>query len=259
MGAFSFSYICVMPQSYGASVQTVYNTLQDLTNKDQQGFITELEFNRFAPIAQLNIYNRFFDELKDSNRMSRAGFNPVRDKQRTKRILEDLSYFSKKQNITKNTTLLAFEKPTDLSRIISMNTFGDVMLDQSTKSPIELCYDEEKIDRILANNLSAPSEEFPVALISDHLHVFPTSIKRIELRYYKYPGSRGVDGARNANSLPPIYDTSANTYRDFELPQHYTSDLVYEIGKMAGLNLRDADVIKATGEEMTFRQQAETF
>ncbi len=98
-----------------------------------------------------------------------------------------------------------------------------------------------------------------MALVSDHIHVFPTVIKKIDIRYYKYPGSRGVDGSRNTESLPPIYDTNSNTYRDFELPQHYTSDLVYEIGKMAGLNLRDADVIKATGEEMTFRQQADTF
>ena len=246
-----------MAQAYGAGVQTVYNTLQDLVNKDQQGFVTELEFNRFAPIAQLNIYNSLFDELKDAKRLSRAGYEPGRDKSRTKRIREDLAYFSKKTSITKTNSVSGFLKPTDLSRIISMTTFGSVLLDQSTRTQIELCYDEEKIDRILTNNLSAPSEEFPVALISEEIQVFPTNIKKIELRYYKYPASRNADGTRNEGA--PIYDTLVGTYRDFELPEHYTSDLVYEIAKLIGVNLRDKAIVDYTGQEMITRQKAETF
>lgn len=246
-----------MAQAYGAGVQTVYNTLQDLVNKDQQGFVTPTEFNRFAQIAQLNIYNSLFDELKDAKRLSRAGFEPGRDKSRTKRIREDLAYFSKKTTITKTNSVSGFLKPDDLSRIISMTTFGSVLLDQSTRTQIELCYDEEKIDRILTNNLSAPSEEFPVALISEEIQVFPTNIKRIELRYYKYPTSRNNDGTRNPG--PPIYDTEANVYRDFELPEHYTSDLVYEMAKLIGVNLRDKAIVDYTGQEMITRQKAETF
>lgn len=246
-----------MAQANGAGVQTVYNTLQDLANKDQQGFVTELEFNRFAQIAQLNIYNSLFDELKDAKRLSRAGFEPGRDKSRTKRIREDLAYFSKKKTVTKDITVSAFLKPKDLSRIISMTTFGDILLDQSTKTQVELCYDEEKIDRILTNNLSAPSEDFPVALVSEEIHVFPTSIKKIDIRYYKYPESRDAEG--NRVDLAPIYDTVSGTYRDFELPEHYTSDLVYEIAKLIGVNLRDKAIVDYTGQEMITRQKAETF
>ena len=86
-GAFSFLYICVM--AYGADISVVYNTLKDLANKDQQGFISPTEFNRFANIAQLNIFNGLFDELKDAKKLSRSGFNPMRDKSRIKRIEED--------------------------------------------------------------------------------------------------------------------------------------------------------------------------
>lgn len=72
---------------------TVFNTLKDLANKDQQGFVTEVEFNRFAQVAQLNIFNGLFDELKDAQRMSRAGFNPSRDKSRTKEFLKTFPRF----------------------------------------------------------------------------------------------------------------------------------------------------------------------
>ena len=159
-----------MAQANGASISLVHDTLLDLANKDQQGFVSDAEFNNFAQIAQLNVYNRLFDELKDAKRLSRAGFNPMRDKSRIKRIEEDLAYFSKKSTITKSSGV--FDKPTDLSRIISVSTAGSILLDQSTKKPVELCYDEEKIERILISTLSSPTEDFPVALVSDSIHVF---------------------------------------------------------------------------------------
>ena len=52
-------------------------------------------FNNFAQVAQVKIFNRLFDELKDAKRMSRQGFNPGRDKSKFKQIEEDLSYFAK--------------------------------------------------------------------------------------------------------------------------------------------------------------------
>jgi len=255
LGAFSFSYICFMAQAHGASITVVHDTLKDLTNKNQQGFITDTEFNQFANIAQLNIFNGLFDELKDAKRLSRSGFNPMRDKSRIKRIEEDLAFFSTKSTVTK--TSGAFLKPDDLARIISLSTAGSILLDQSTKKPIELCYDEEKIERILVSNLSAPTEDFPVALVSESVHVFPTSINKVEVRYYKYPESRNATTGARVASLP-LYATTG-TLRNFELPEHYTSDLVYEIGRMIGINLRDKDIVNYTGQEMQARKQAETY
>ena len=254
MGAFSFSYICFMAQANGASISLVHDTLLDLANKDQQGFVSDDEFNNFAQIAQLNIYNRLFGELKDAKRLSRAGFNPMRDKSKLKRIEEDLSFFSKKETVTHTSGL--FLKPTDMSRIISMTTAGSILLDQSTKKSIEVCYDEEKIERILISNLSAPTEDFPVALVSDDIHVFPTSIKKIEIRYYKIPQGRTSTGDRSTSQ--PTYAASGSPI-DFELPEHYTSDIVYEMARLIGINMRDADVVGYAGQEMQTRKQAETF
>jgi len=250
-----------MAKSYGADISVVYNTLKDLTNKDQQGFISPGEFNRFATIAQLNIFNGLFDELKDAQRLSRGGYNPSRDKSRTKRILEDLASFSVKNQLSKTagSDFFSFSsanpaaKP--MARLISITTAGSILLDQSTKRPIEICYDEEKLERILVSNLSAPTEEFPVALISDDIHVFPTSINKIEVRYYKYPEGRvALTGART--SSPPTY-TEGGTSIDFELPEHYTSKLVYEIAKLSGINLRDAEVVSYSNLESQSIKQAE--
>jgi len=246
-----------MAKTFGASIQTVYNTLQDLANKDQQGFVSPVEFNRFAQVAQLNIFNGLFDELKDVKKLSRSGFDPSRDKSRFKRIQEDLAAFSTKATLPKVSGVFNVSNATSpMARIISMATAGSILLDQSTKKPIEICYDEEKIERILISNLSSPTEEFPIALVSEDIHVFPTSINKIEVRYYKYPEGRTSTGVRTATM--PTY-TEGGTSTDFELPEHYVSDLVYEIGKMIGINLRDTDIVNYTGQEMTARKQAETY
>jgi len=244
-----------MAQAHGASISLVFETVRDLANKDRNGFVTDTEFNYLANIAQLNIFNGLFDELKDAKRLSRSGFNPMRDKSRIKRIEEDLAFFSKKSTVSK--TSGSFLKPVDLARIISVSTAGSILLDQSTKKPIELCYDEEKIERILISNLSAPTEDFPVALVSESVQVFPTSINKVEIRYYKYPESRNATTGERLSSLP--HHAQFGTKRNFELPEHYTSDLVYEIARMVGINLRDADLATYTDQEMKTKKQAETY
>ena len=75
-----------------ASVQAVYNSLKDLTNKEQKGFITPQIFNSLASLAQMNIYNEFFTELVDAKKLSRQNLELGRDKSVRKFKLEDLSF-----------------------------------------------------------------------------------------------------------------------------------------------------------------------
>lgn len=247
-----------------ASIKVVYDTLVSLVNKDQKGFVTPKVFNEFAGVAQLNIYNRLFDDLKDAHRNQRAGFDPGRDKSLFKRINEDLSIFSRTKTLSRVDGV--FKKPDDLSRIISATTFGPVLLGQSNRTPIEMCYDEDKIDRILRSNISSPTEDFPIALVSDDIELFPTSINRLRLKYYKIPQSVEFDGT--PNTAPPTYGTvsfgdvdvySSSGSLDFELPNHYVSLLVIEIAQLIGVNLRDKDVQNYGNIEQAEYNQQQSF
>ena len=231
-----------------ASVREVYNALKDLANKEQRGFITPSEFNSFAPIAQQNVFNKLFKDITASEALRRRNVDPARDKSTLKQIKEDLGVFSKDSTITKASGV--FAKPDDFARLISMKTAGDILLDVTSSVMIDPIYDEEKIDRILLSDLSKPSTSRPVAIVKDNIQVFPTSINRIQVRYYKQP--EGIDpttGARTV-SLPKFGFTTSNgkeaynasTSVDFELPEHYTSELVFEIAKLVGVNLRDPNV-----------------
>lgn len=237
-----------------ASVSAVYNTLKDLVNKDQNGFVTPTVFNNFAQIAQLRIFNRLFDELKDAKRMSKAGFNPGRDKSRFKRIEEDLAYFSRVATTAKVGDI--FPKPDDLARLIGITTSA------TPRVNVEMCYDEDKIDRILISNISAPTADFPVALVNEDIEVFPSTIANIRVKYYKYP--QGIDPTGAASISPPTVvvdanDTPTSTCVDFELPDHYLNELVIEMGQLIGVNLRDQVVSQATQLEQNERKQESTF
>ena len=116
----------------------------------------------------------------------------------------------------------------------------------------------KKIERILISTISAPTEDFPVALVSDDIHVFLPLSTRSKLGTID---TLWGDQALELHQPPPVtYTTGASspTLIDFELPEHYTSDLVYEIARMIGINLRDNSVSQFAGEELAGIKQSET-
>ena len=235
-----------------ASVNTVYTALKNLANKDQRGFITPAVFNSFAGVAQLNVYNSLFDKLALGNAARTRQLAGERETAPLKQIREDLARFAKESTISQtSSTDQTFAKPADLGRIISAKTFGTFILGQTTSIPIDLIYDEAKIEYILRSTLSVPTETRPVGLVSHVLEVYPTSIKKIKLRYYKLPESVAAVSPQGRSTSPPTfgYITNGNiemynpaTSFDFELPDQYVPELVIEIAKMVGVNLRDSEV-----------------
>lgn len=245
-----------------ASVNEVYSALKNLANKDERGFITPKVFNTFTTVAQNKIFNDLFNETTKAKTLRMRNVDPKEHLSFNKRLQEDLAYFSKESIISQASGV--FSKPEDLSRIISMKTSGAYVFGTSTSTPIDVIYDESKAEYILQSDLSAPSISHPVAIVGENIEVFPTTVKKIKLRYYKYPEGRNVStSARSA--LSPRYNATnlgasnevfdVTTSVDFELPDHYVPNLVLEIGKMIGINLRDNDVFAYTsGEEQKQKQ-----
>ena len=241
------------------SVLQVYTALKDLANKEQKGFITPQVFNSFASLAQMNIYDEMFSDLIDAKRLSRQNFDPGRDKSIRKQKEEDLAIYLRSAVLQ----LPFMEKPSDLSKIISITADnisprGDV----TSRINCEIIYDPDKIDRILGSNLSTPTEDFPVALVSPKdIEIFPSTIPTVTLRYYAKPTSFDQFGDISPN--PPYYDFNVVNYdgssveafdalnsRNFMLPAHYLTEVVMEMAKLVGIRLRDQQVsVFATQEE----------
>ena len=247
------------------SVQQVYETLKDLANKDQKGFITPAVFNNFAGVAQINIYNELFQELVKAKQIQRQNFDPGRDKSVRKQATEDLSVFIVSDfELEVDSSDGIFFKPANLSKIISISSTAEdrpgIEYTSSTsrynRKQVELVYDAEKIDRILTSNLSTPTEDFPVALIAQDIEVFPSTIDKIRVTYYRRPGSVDING--DATNAQPTYASvmlmgseqfNANSSLNFMLPPHYTTELVMEMAKLIGVRLRDPNLAGFAAQE----------
>lgn len=243
------------------NIVDVYNSVRDLCNKDQRGFVTPEVFSTFAGIAQQNIFNEMFQELASANKARKLGIDPSRDKSMYKMIEEDLAYFIYQRTLSdavpepddyepedgseywdpSNDSISVFNKPIDLSRIISIRTTDGINLD--------LVYNSESADRILSSNLSAPTLAFPVAIISDRIEILPMDLNTVVLKYYRQPKSINAYDNTTDLSSTPVYiemQMGANIMvpdmmnsRHFELPDHYKNELIVEIAKMIGVRLRD--------------------
>lgn len=245
------------------SVIEVYRNLRDYCNKDQKGFVTPSVFNSFAELAQQEVYNSIFAALPGAFTARRKNIDPGRDKSTYKQLQEDLAYYLDRQDIRSSGSAglgLSFKKPTDLSKIVSMS------LDDDTRTSVEILYDAEKADRILNSNLSTPTNEFPVALISEDIEVFPDTVGTVLLSYYRQPRSTYASSVGSEYSLGSIDKSSTPEYvvfgsgsvssdifmpdvrncRNFDLPEHYKNQLLLSMAKYIGVRLRDEFLLTKT-------------
>lgn len=236
-----------------ADVKHIYRAVRDLVNKDARGFITPAIFNDFAKSAQITVFNRILTGLGPAMGATKGGMDPGRNLSKRKSLLEDLSLFSVKATVPVTDGIA--ERPADMYKLMSITTKGLLSGYRRRDKQVEIVYDEEKIDRILRSTLSAPSDAFPVALISDTIEVFPENIRNINIRYYRLPKGKDTDaGATSSQPSVEVTDYggievfTANC-SDFELPDEYTTELIMEIAKMVGINLKEAEVVGYTNQQ----------
>ncbi len=127
-----------------------------------------------------------------------------------------------------------FVIPQDCKQIINIKTQGGTSVD--------LIYDVEKMNRLTASDLSSPSETFPAALVTDVIELSPSTVNNITLTYY-----------RNPPTSPQVFSPGSGDIitsgLDFDLPEDYFSEIVYEVAKLIGVRLRDQNIQAAASQE----------
>jgi len=239
------------------SVVRVFNAIRDLCNEDQRGFVTPEVFNSFAEIAQEAVYEDMKAEVLATDRLrkSNADLGGVDSAKRGGKdamsdyLIEDDLVSGIKDT---NEFRLIFDKPKDLDRIISITT--NIRGNKGKTSYCEVLYDVEKVGAILRSNLSAPTEEYPIAIITNDIEVIPDDTRGIKVTHYRRPTSVYVAGVNagelDRQSFPryvPLQASAATglvvldsvNSRNFDLPRDRFQDLVNEIAGMMGVRLRD--------------------
>lgn len=244
------------------SISQVYNSVKDIVNKEQKGFITPTAFNSLATIAQMKIFNELMNEFVDARKVSRQNLETKNHTSFIRRKQEDLATFITTADINiLNTFNGTYEKPLNVVKIISIseeNATGDE--DITKDYDIELIHDPELFNHIIKSYLSSPTGNYKVAMVDgSNIIVSPATSNTLTIKYYRRPGSVDLNGV--FSDFDPQYSVSLidgieiqdQNSRDFMLPPHYAPELVAEICEMVGVRLRDNNV-QAFGQQKSAEQ-----
>lgn len=255
----------------------VFSIVRDLANKDQKGFVTPAVFNTFAGLAQLNVYDKIFNEVLKAKTLRRSGVDGGRDKSYMQQIEEDLSRYIEELTITEiyepelvetdddgviTEVETAQDEYASLVRTPRIKKIISIRIDDSSRREMEVVYSPDKIHRILDSNLSAPTEDFPVAFVKGvEIQIFPDTIdiEQCPVMFYRYPRSVKQDGSIDVSNQPTysilsfgngdIELENTASSRNFDLPERYKDDLVLEMSKLIGIRLRDSFMGNAVNME----------
>ena len=230
------------------SVDTVYQRVLVLANKEQRGYITPQEFNLYANHAQREIYEQYFYdassfEMKDATYvlnsdttdltrqkvdvfLRKIGPNVTNTFARQGRgvLLED--YIYRLSRVEVNNVEAEY---TDSNRYKDIRTSGPLVRPTASR-PI---YTEH-------NRRLKISNGNPVTT-------------NIGLHYYRFPEI--IQWAYVVVNDKPLYNDNISV--DFELHASEETELVYKILKLAGVNLKAPDVSQSGAALETAQVQQE--
>ncbi len=98
------------------NVNTVYQTVLLILNKEQRGYMTPLEFNKIGTQTQLEIFETYFDSLNQQLRVPQADIDYA---DRIVNLDEKLSIFKTTGDCTYSSTTVDFSLPAQYSGISS--------------------------------------------------------------------------------------------------------------------------------------------
>lgn len=217
------------------NVNTVYQRVLAITNKEQRGYITPQEFNTFANQAQLDIFEQYFYDL---NQFGRVPGNQTEYADMVEILEEKISIFEKTGvTVSGGTTL-----PADLYRL------GSILSNCPSCREIEPITQKEWL-YIRRSPLAKPTNEFPVYIRDNAgIKVYGTDNTQITsgifANYIKVPTA--VSWA--ANSTTGLYNSADSV--NFEVHESEETELVIKILALAGMALKDNSVYAmASGED----------
>ena len=238
------------------NVDTVYKTVLLILNQQQRGYMTPDEFNKVATQVQLNIFEKYEDDLNQQYRMPQ---NDTEYANRIKNIEENLQNFQKYINNASVAGAITGTNPftidtavvTDLYRLGSVMYKGEQLTQYAQRN---------EITQLLLSPLTQPTTNFPIYLYEEgKLYVYPTSITTandINISYLKKPAD--PIWGYGVGTLGQ-FEYSAGTSTDFELTVSEQTNVISRVLAYAGIIINDPTIIQiAAGEVQKEEQNSKT-
>ena len=221
------------------SIDTVYQKVLAITNKEQRGYITPQEFNLFANQVQMEIFEQYFYDINQFNRV--PGNNTE--------YADMLTLLEEKIAIFKNIKLLYYhspyyQKPRELYRLGTLETgYGEI--EQIT---------HKEYLKIKLSPLAKPTLKRSVFIdMPRGYRVYPTFTNNVHCHYIRKP--KNASWGYTVVGGNALYEPGVS--EDFQLHPSEEQSLVLKILALAGVTLQDPGVyqIASTEDQKNIQQQ----
>jgi|TARA_R110000824_G_scaffold175275_1_gene353590 hypothetical protein len=219
------------------NVNTVYQTVLLILNKEQRGYMTPDEFNKMGEQVQLEIFEKYFEDL---NQLIRS---PQTDSDYADRVtyleqkISEFETVNAAQFVSGGTLTL----PNNLHRINTVAYNG-----------IELqSLGRKEFYNIVKSPLTAPTETYPVYTQDNgFLRILPTTIAGgvIELAFLRTPIAPIWGFEVNSNLGIYVYKSTSSA--NFELHISEQTEVILRILAYAGIIIRDPQIVQAASAQV---------
>jgi len=230
------------------SVDSVYQRVLGILNKEQRGYVTAQEFNLFANQAQEDLFEQYFYDI---NQFGRVPGNSTEYSDMLTLLNEKINIFESVAQPTRPG--LFFEPAADQYRL------GSVVYKNTTTNSFGVVTTENiEAERINANEflyinsspLTKPKNVRPIFVSNTSgIRVYGnseiTDPTEVEFQYIKKPAK--VQWAYQIVFQEPLYD-AANSV-NFELHPSEETELVIKILELSGILIKDLSLYQVMNQE----------
>jgi len=236
------------------NIDTVYQRVLAIANKEQRGYVTPQEFNLFANQAQMDIFEQYFYDL---NAFSRIPGNDTTYGDVVDILNEKIDIFERfRQAITDLSGAGVGTWP-------AYYRMGEIYYKNSDGQYIEIeKIDQNQIHHIQNSPLIAPTETRPcyVQLTELTFQIYPVTINdadeaNVKCNYIATPAVAQWGYVVNTTNGSTLYN--ANTSTNFELHASEETELVIKILKLAGIEIKDPQIYQIAAQEEAKNEQQE--
>jgi len=245
------------------SVNTVYQTVLYILNKEQRGYVTPAEFNSIADLVQKEIFQSYFP---DGNQVNRQNQNNTNNDTEFFNMYKDIAYklypFEKEISFTYNAATTDFYNNTT-NEIYKIGEVITTYSGQPQYSSITQLVGKKDFDKITRSKLTAPTKQYPLFYTTN---ASITSIDQLALKIFPLPS--GVSDSVTVNCLtnpttpnwsysvgvvgqyiftPPT--TPGSTSVDFQLDISEQTNIIINALKYFGVVINDPTIIDVAAQE----------
>ena len=243
------------------SINTVYQKVLALANKEQRGYITPQEFNLMADRAQMEIYDSYFHDVKTAyNKIS----NNSKYSDELEMLDEKLSPFLNTNTGSINADTNSVSLPSTLYylKAVSISKVSSSDVSAEGYSSEETFFHE--IDRrdflnISGHPLLAPTGSRPVfvRIPTNVIEISPTPTINTTIKFYFYKTPATPSWGYVVVNGRALHNNSETYTTNFELHPSEEENLVNKILQYSGIIMQKTGLIEAAMTEIAQKKQSQ--